>query len=134
VVFFASIIALLVLFPPNSSSSTANAPLLIPLVLAVAVAISSYIVVEQLWKPDLYVLSRILEALCADGPTGRTKLCMKSGLNYNVFRRYLAWMQVRGLATLGPEGSEPQEVTLTQAGNEARESLNKLLSGMSLKK
>ena len=88
--------------------------------------------IEQTWKPDLYVLSRILEVLFEDSPTGRTKLCMKSGLNYNVFRRYLVWMLEKGLVAIGQGSSEFQEVTLTRAGNKTRESLEKMFTELSL--
>lgn len=53
---------------------------------------SSFLMAEAAWKPDLSVVARILAILFEDGPTNRTNLSSKSGLNYRSFKKYLEWM------------------------------------------
>jgi predicted transcriptional regulator len=71
-------------------------------------------------KPDLYIVARMLEKIYrADGPMLRTRLQVASKVNYNVFIRYLDWMQEKELVTLRalPDGHEGIE--LTEKGKES---------------
>jgi len=58
------------------------------------------------WRPDIYVVSRFLEALWlrGQGPR-RTALQMAVGLNSDVFTRYLSWLEGKGLVTVREEGA-----------------------------
>lgn len=71
-------------------------------------------------RPDLYVVARILDALWhRDEPLLRTHLQVASNVNYDIFVRYLEWMQGRRLVALedGPDGHV--RVSLTPDGREA---------------
>ena len=71
-------------------------------------------------RPDLYVVARILEKLWrTNGPILRTRLQVASKVNYDVFIRYLDWLQEKGLATVKvmPDGHEGVE--LTEKGKES---------------
>ena len=49
-------------------------------------------------KPDLYVVARFLERLWRDErPHRKTDLQLAVRLNYNVYKKYLDWMEQKGL-------------------------------------
>ncbi|MFQ5838269.1 MAG: winged helix-turn-helix domain-containing protein [Thermoplasmata archaeon] len=71
------------------------------------------------WKPDLYVVARLLEKLWReDDPMLKTRLQVAANLNYDVFTRYLSWMEEKGLVELvdSPDGHE--RVNLTRRGED----------------
>lgn len=70
-------------------------------------------------RPDLYVVTRILEALQRSGrPLRRTRLQQASGLNYTQLERYLAFLTARGLLATVDDGSGGVEVEMTARGQE----------------
>jgi predicted transcriptional regulator len=71
-------------------------------------------------RPDLYVLARILDALWhAEGPLLRTHLQVASNVNYDIFTRYLDWLQGKGLVSLESSDDGHVRVALTREGGEA---------------
>lgn len=44
------------------------------------------------FKPDLYVVARIIKALMEEGPLPRTKLSLYSDLSYDKFAQYMVWL------------------------------------------
>lgn len=71
-------------------------------------------------RPDLYVVARLLERLWREGgPMVKTRLQVAANVNYDVFSKYLAWMQAKDLVFLesNPDGHE--RVALTPKGAEA---------------
>ena len=71
------------------------------------------------FKPNLYVLARIIEALNSNGPMKRTNLATASGLSYDKLEKYLNWMIEKGLATVDGDGL----VRLTKDGERTYEEL-----------
>lgn len=71
------------------------------------------------WKPDLYVIARILERLWRERESIiKTRLQTGARLNYDVFVKYLDWMVKKGLVQV--EHKEGHEyLTLTKEGFEA---------------
>lgn len=69
-------------------------------------------------RPNLYVVARFLDAL-HDGPKSRSELQAAAGVNYDIFRRYLAFLDERGYAAARPDGA----IALTPAGGRVREEL-----------
>ena len=67
-------------------------------------------------RPDVFVIGRLLEAL-APGPTRRTPLQQRAGLNYTVFQRYLDYLVRLGMVATAPGSDEL--VQLTPKGVEA---------------
>lgn len=66
------------------------------------------------FKPDLYIVARMIEKLLQsrDQMLKRTQLQMKSGLNWNVFTKYLDLLLSRELAKMEThEDGEYVEVT-----------------------
>jgi predicted transcriptional regulator len=52
----------------------------------------------DLERPDLYVVARFLERLWRDErPHRKTDLQLAVRLNYNVYKKYLDWMEQKGL-------------------------------------
>ncbi|MCL4413082.1 MAG: winged helix-turn-helix domain-containing protein [Candidatus Thermoplasmatota archaeon] len=49
------------------------------------------------FKPDLYVISRIIKTLVEDGPQKKTALSTKTGLSYDNLARYAEWMASKEL-------------------------------------
>ena len=49
------------------------------------------------FKPDLYVLARIIKVLMDKGEMNKTKLSIFSNLSYDKFMIYLKWMIERDL-------------------------------------
>lgn len=70
------------------------------------------------WRPNLYVVARFLDAL-HDGPRSRSELQAAAGVNYDIFRRYLAFLEGRGFVSVRPDG----EVGLSPAGARVRAEL-----------
>jgi len=64
------------------------------------------------FKPNLYVLARIIKTLMDNGSMKRTNLAQASGLSYDKLQRYLNWMSERGLVTIDGDG----HVRLTKEG------------------
>lgn len=72
------------------------------------------------WKPDLYVVARLLEHLWRhEGPVLKTRLQVGANVNYDVFTRYLEWMRGRGLVALENSPESYEQVVLTTKGYEA---------------
>ena len=71
-------------------------------------------------KPDLYVVSRLLDRLWRqNGPMLKTRLQVASNINYDVFKKYLAWMTEHGLVTIQDSDDGHERVVLTQKGEQA---------------
>ena len=80
--------------------------------------------IEALEKPDLYVVARHLERLWReDGPMLKTRLQVAAGVNYDLFTRYLEWMQAKGLVTMESSEDGHERVILTSKGEEAYKKL-----------
>jgi len=71
------------------------------------------------FKPNLYVLARIIKTLMDNGVMRRTNLAQASGLSYDKLQRYLNWMSERGLITMDGDGY----VRLTEEGAKAYDEL-----------
>ena len=72
------------------------------------------------WRPDLYVLARILEHLWRSRiPMLKTRLQVASNVNYDVFTRYLEWMTMSELAAVAISEDGHDKVTLTPKGEDA---------------
>lgn len=79
-------------------------------------------------KPDLYVVARFLEKLMVKkGGWKKTQLQMAVGLNYNVYSKYLDWLEDKKLILMLHASDEGQLVTLTPKGHELYIILLKLL-------
>ncbi|OGS42017.1 MAG: hypothetical protein A3K67_00165 [Euryarchaeota archaeon RBG_16_62_10] len=71
-------------------------------------------------RPDLYVLARMLERLWREQrPMLKTRLQVASKVNYDLFRRYLAWMDERGLVSVENCEDGHERISLTPKGLEA---------------
>jgi predicted transcriptional regulator len=71
-------------------------------------------------RPDLFVVARILERLWRErGPMGKTKLQGAANVNYDVFTRYLAWLETRGLVERVNADGEREVLKLTRKGETA---------------
>ena len=69
-------------------------------------------------KPDLYVVARFLERLWRDPrPHRKTDLQLAVRLNYNVYKKYLEWLEQKGLITVG------ETVAITPKGLETYKTL-----------
>jgi predicted transcriptional regulator len=71
------------------------------------------------FKPNLYVLARIIKALIDNGVMKRTNLALASGLSYDKLQRYLNWMIEKGLIAVDGDGY----VRLTREGAKAYDEL-----------
>jgi predicted transcriptional regulator len=71
------------------------------------------------FKPNLYVLARIIKTLMDNGVMRRTNLAQASGLSYDKLQRYLNWMSERGLIAMDGDGY----VRLTEEGAKAYDEL-----------
>jgi len=71
------------------------------------------------FKPNLYVLARIIKALIDNGVMKRTNLAQASGLSYDKLQRYLNWMIEKGLIAVDGDGY----VRLTREGAKAYDEL-----------
>lgn len=71
-------------------------------------------------KPDIYVISRILERLWEnEGPIGKTRLQVAARVNYDIFTRYVIWMEEKGLVQIEPMEDGHDGVHLTYEGEES---------------
>ena len=73
----------------------------------------------ELDRPDLYVVARFLDRLHdAGGSYRKTELQLAVRLNYNVYKKYLAWLEARRYVGVraGPEG---ERIHLTAEGRTA---------------
>lgn len=90
---------------------------------------------EDSWKPDLYVLARLVDALSRNGPMKKTNLQMSARLNYAALVRYTDWMCEHGLTEMA-KGSEGELVVLTKKGQDAQETfvdwLGKLFASLNI--
>jgi predicted transcriptional regulator len=73
---------------------------------------------QNQWKPDLYVISRFLETLWLSHKTyKKTNLQMAVNLNYDVYMKYLKWLEEKNLIVISKE-DEHQYVKITVRGVE----------------
>jgi len=71
---------------------------------------------QSQWKPDLYVVSRFLEALWMRQKNyKKTNLQMAVKLNYDVYLKYFNWLDKKGLIMTYTE-DEHQYVKITAKG------------------
>ncbi len=80
-------------------------------------------------KPDIYVISRFLEKLwLSDSDFKLTQLQMATGLNYNVFTKYLNWLEERNLVIIEDKDKPHKTIKITQKGIDLYKRLVVLLS------
>lgn len=78
---------------------------------------------DAMERPDLYVVSRFLERLWRDGrPRRKTELQLAVRLNYNVYKKYLDWLEQKGLIEVVSD-SEGDSIGITQKGLETYRTL-----------
>lgn len=77
------------------------------------------------FQPNLYLVARFLDALTRPDTTlNRAQLQAAVGVNYDIFRRYLAFLERKGLVVVhegGERGSH--SVSLTAQGRAMRDEL-----------
>lgn len=79
---------------------------------------------QKEWRPDLYVVARFLDRLWQpDTAYTRNQLQMATRVNYDLFRRYLSFLEERGFVTLAPDAQGNPIVRLTPAGLAAHREL-----------
>jgi predicted transcriptional regulator len=72
---------------------------------------------EKEAKPDLYVVARFLEKLISTGGRRRkTELQMAVGLNFNVYTKYLDWLENKELIHVIEEDERSKYIALTAKG------------------
>jgi predicted transcriptional regulator len=83
------------------------------------------------FKPDLYIVTRVIEKLLQskEGALKRTQLQMKSGLNWNVFTRYLDLLLSRDLAVIESR-RDGEYVVATDQGRKAYRLLIESIAGI----
>jgi predicted transcriptional regulator len=75
-------------------------------------------------RPDLYVVARFLEKLLAKGGSRRkTELQMAVGLNYNVYTKYLEWLESKDLVHTREDDERLKLVSITPKGLETYKKL-----------
>jgi predicted transcriptional regulator len=75
---------------------------------------------QPLERPDLYVVARILERLWREEqPMVKTRLQVASKVNYDVFRRYVSWMDGKALIQIENSNDGHERISLTPKGEEA---------------
>lgn len=78
------------------------------------------------WRPDLYVVARFFEKLGEpEADYSRNQLQLAVRLNYDLYRRYLSFLEGKGLIVVEERG-----VRLTTAGREAHKELIRWLDGV----
>jgi len=81
---------------------------------------------EREAKPDLYVVARFLEKLVMSGGSRRkTELQMAVGLNFNVYSKYLEWLENKGLIKTVEKDERSKYVSLTSKGLDTYKTLVK---------
>jgi predicted transcriptional regulator len=71
------------------------------------------------YRPDLYVVARIIKALKEKKRVNKTSLATSTGLSYDTLVNYLEWMSKKGFIAIDKDGL----VILTKAGSKAYEDL-----------
>ncbi len=75
-------------------------------------------------RPDLYVVAKFLEKLLVKGGSRRkTELQMAVGLNFDVYTKYLEWLETKGLIDTRQEDERLKYVSITQKGLETYKTL-----------
>ena len=75
---------------------------------------------QPLDRPDLYVVARILEKLWREEqPMVKTRLQVASRVNYDVFRKYVSWMDGKDLILIENSTDGHERISLTPKGEEA---------------
>jgi len=75
-------------------------------------------------RPDLYVVARFLEKLIAKGGVRRkTELQMAVGLNFNVYTKYLRWLEDKTLVRTEEKDERSKFVSITPKGLETYRTL-----------
>lgn len=59
---------------------------------------------EEPFRPNLYVVARFLDAL-HEAPRTRSQLQAAVGVNYDILRRYVEVLEVRGLLRVDEDGT-----------------------------
>lgn len=77
------------------------------------------------FQPNLYLVVRFLDALARpDVETTRAQLQAAVGVNYDIFRRYLAFLEGKGLVSVRGAGLRGGEtIVLTREGRDVRDEL-----------
>ena len=71
-------------------------------------------------RPDFFVVARFLERLWREGePMLKTRLQVAANVNYDVFTRYLTWLEARGLVTVANNPDGHERVAITEKGKRA---------------
>ncbi len=71
-------------------------------------------------RPDFFVVARFLERLWREGdPMLKTRLQVAANVNYDVFAKYLAWLESRGLVTVEDNPDGHARVAITEKGKRA---------------
>lgn len=69
----------------------------------------------QSFKPDLYIIARIIKVLMEKKRINRTALATSTGLSYDKFVKYFDWMLEKGFVAIDKNGV----VVLTEVGYDA---------------
>lgn len=78
---------------------------------------------DALDRPDLYVVARFLERLWRDGrPRRKTELQLAVRLNYTIYKKYLEWLQEKGLVER-VENKDGECIGITEKGLETYRTL-----------
>jgi predicted transcriptional regulator len=73
---------------------------------------------DRLERPDLYVVARFLDRLAREPrPYRRTDLQLAVRLNYTIYKRYLEWMERKGLIRVD------ETIEITPKGRETYQTL-----------
>jgi predicted transcriptional regulator len=74
------------------------------------------------FQPNLYVVARFLDALARPGPApSRTQLQLAVGVNYDILRRYVEFLERKGYAAV--DAGKVETVRLTPQGHALRAEL-----------
>jgi len=73
----------------------------------------------QSFKPDLYIIARIIKTLNEKKRINRTALATSTGLSYDKFVKYFDWMLEKGFVVIDENGL----VVLTNVGCNAYDEL-----------
>ncbi len=80
--------------------------------------------VDPLDRPDLYVVARFLDQLREPDTTyTRSQLQMAVRLNWDLFKRYLHFLEGRGFLVVRPNPDGQEIVRLTKEGRDAHDQL-----------
>ena len=75
------------------------------------------ITITSSWKPDIYIIARILEKLWIKGGTRRkAELQMASNLNFDIYSKYLNWIVEKELIKIEKLSERNIKVKITQKG------------------